>query len=177
LFCLAAMALLIAGETASAADYLPPKGVAWASHTPAQEGFDGTKLQAAITFAVAHETKLSPALDGVIDQRDQRITIPLQFAHEPFSSPIGLLTPHAPANGLIVRHGYIVAEWGDTRAVDMTHSVTKTFLSSVAGVAFDRGLIRNVNDRVLEYVHPSPDFELPHNQPITWDEMLRQTSG
>jgi len=61
--------------------------------------------------------------------------------------------------------------------VDMTHSVTKTFLSSVAGVAFDRGLIRNVNDRVLEYVHPSPATELPHNQPITWDEMLRQTSG
>lgn len=177
LFCSAAMALLIAAEAAGAADYLPQRGDAWSTHTPAREGFDGTKLQAAIAFAVAHETKLSPALDGIIDQRDQRITIPLQFAHEPFSSPIGLLTPHAPANGLIVRHGYIVAEWGDTRAVDMTHSVTKTFLSSVAGVAFDHGLIRNVNDRVLDYVHPSPDFELQHNQTITWDMMLRQTSG
>ena len=51
------------------------------------------------------------------------------------------------------------------------------FLSSVAGVAFDRHMIRDVHDRVLEYVHPSPDFELPHNQPITWDQMLRQTSG
>ncbi len=38
-------------------------------------------------------------------------------------------------------------------------------------------MIRDVNDRVLDYVRPSPDFELPHNQPITWDEMLRQTSG
>ncbi|HSC19814.1 MAG TPA: hypothetical protein VLC74_12970, partial [Rhizomicrobium sp.] len=83
LFCSAAVALLIAAEAAGAADYLPPKGVAWATHTPAQEGFDDNKLQAAITFAVAHEMKFSPALDGIIDQRDQRITIPLQFAHEP----------------------------------------------------------------------------------------------
>src|ERR1700744_5017451 len=162
--------------SAQAADYLPPRGDAWATHTVAQEGFDQTKLQAAIDFAVAHETKLSPDLDGVIDQRDQRITIPLQFAG-PYGDPIGPLTPHAPANGIIIRHGYIVAEWGDTHAVDMAHSATKTFLSSTAGVAFDKHMIRDVNDRVLDYVHPSPDFELPHNQPITWDEMLRQTSG
>jgi CubicO group peptidase (beta-lactamase class C family) len=175
--CLAVVIVLLVAAASSAADYLPPKGDSWAIHTPAQEGLDPAKLQAAIDFAVAHEAKLSPELDGIVDQRDQRITIPLQFAKEPFSDPIGPLTPHAPANGLIIRHGYIVAEWGDTRAVDMTHSVTKTFLSSVAGVAFDRGLIRNVNDRVLDYVHPSPDFELPHNHPITWDMMLRQTSG
>ena len=171
-----AVAAILVGN-ALAADYLPPPGDRWATHTPAQEGLDAAKLKAAIDFAVAHETKLSPELDGVIDQRDQRLTVPLQFAKEPFSSPIGPLTPHAPANGMILRHGYIVAEWGDTHAVDMTHSVTKVFVSSLAGVAFDHHLIHDVHDRVLEYVHPSPDFELAHNQPITWDEMLRQTSG
>jgi CubicO group peptidase (beta-lactamase class C family) len=175
--CLVVAAVLLVASTAGADEYLPPSGSAWATHTPLQEGMDPATLKAAIDFAVAHEAKLSPELDGVIDQRDQRLTIPLQFAKEPFSDPIGLLTPHAPANGLVIRHGYIVAEWGDTRAVDMTHSVTKTFLSSVAGVAFDHGLIGRVQDRVLDYVHPSPDFELPHNQPITWDMMLRQTSG
>jgi CubicO group peptidase (beta-lactamase class C family) len=172
------MALLLVNAGPLQADgYLPSPGEAWAKHTPAQEGFDAAKLKAAIDFAIAHETKLSPELDGKIDQRDQRITIPLQFAKEPFSDPIGPLTPHAPANGLIIRHGYIVGEWGNTHTVDMTHSVTKTFLSSVAGVAFDRHMIRNVNDRVIDYVHPSTDFELPHNRPITWDQMLRQTSG
>src|SRR5947207_5759344 len=129
-------ALLLVSTPFRAADYLPPPGEAWAKHTPAQERFDPAKLKAAIDFAIAHETKLSPELDRKIDQRDQRITIPLQFAKEPFSDPIGPLTPHAPANGLILRHGYIVAEWGNTHAVDMTHSATKTFLSSVAGIAF-----------------------------------------
>ena len=166
-----------AASAAGAAEYLPPAGDGWATHAPAEEGVDATKLQAAIDFAIAHETKLAAELDGIIDQRDLRITIPLQFAKEPFSSPIGPLAPHAPANGIVIRHGYIVAEWGDTRAVDMTHSVTKTFLSSVAGVAFDKHMIRDVHDRVIDYVHPSPDFELAHNQPITWDQMLRQTSG
>jgi Beta-lactamase len=167
---------LCCATAASAGDYFPPQGGKWDTRTPAQEGFDAKKLQAAIDFSVAHEAKLSPSLDGVIDQRDQRITIPIQFAG-PFSDPLGPLTPHAPLNGLVIRHGRIVAEWGDTAKVDMTHSVTKVFVSALAGVAFDRHMIRDVNDRVLDYVHPSPDFELPHNQPITWDEMLRQTSG
>src|SRR4051794_26856726 len=86
--------------TAAVADYLPPPGEVWATRTPAQEDFDRAKLKAVIDFAMAHEAKLSPELDGIIDQRDQRITIPLQFAKEPFSSPIGPLSPHAPANGL-----------------------------------------------------------------------------
>jgi CubicO group peptidase (beta-lactamase class C family) len=38
-------------------------------------------------------------------------------------------------------------------------------------------LIKNVNDRVIDYVQPTPDFLLPHNRPITWDNMLRQDSG
>jgi CubicO group peptidase (beta-lactamase class C family) len=168
--------LLLAAASAHAADYLPPPGDAWATRAPAREGFDAAKLQAAIDFAVAHETKLFPALDGTIDPRDLRVTIPLQFAG-PFSDPIGPLKPHAPLNGIVIRHGYIVAEWGDTHAVDMAHSATKTFLSATAGIAFDKHMIRDVNDRVLDYVHPSADFELAHNQPITWDEMLRQTSG
>jgi CubicO group peptidase (beta-lactamase class C family) len=169
-------AVVFFASSVQAADYLPPPGDQWEAHTPAQEGFDTAKLNAAIDFAVTHETKLSPALDGVIDQRDMRITNPIQFAG-PFSDPIGPLTVHAPANGIVIRHGTIVAEWGDTHKVDMAHSVTKTFLSATAGIAFDKRMIRDVNDRVLDYVHPSPDFELAHNQPITWDQMLRQTSG
>jgi CubicO group peptidase (beta-lactamase class C family) len=170
-------AALFVAPTAFAADYVPPKGDEWATQTPDQEGLDPAKLKAAIDFAVTNEAKFPPELAKVADIRDLRITIPLEYAHEPFSSPIGPLQPHAPSNGIILRHGYIVAEWGDTRKVDMTFSVSKTFLSSVAGIAFDKGMIKNVNDPVIDYVQPTPDFLLPHNAPITWDQMLRQTSG
>lgn len=162
---------------ASADDYFPPKGDAWAMHTPGQEGFDPAKLQEAVDFAVSAELQYPPELASVADIRDLRVSVPLKYAKEAFNSPIGPLKPHAPANGIILRHGYIVAEWGRTHDVDMTFSVSKTFLSSVAGVAFDQRLIRNVDDRVIDYVQPTPDFLLPHNQPITWDNMLRQDSG
>ena len=174
LFAIATTAALFA-VAAQAGDYVPPKG-SWQTHTPQEEGLDPAKLQAAIDFAIGNEPKFPP--DLAKGRRRSR------YAHRdpaamvgPLSDPIGPLKPHAPANGIILRHGYIVAEWGDTSAVDMTHSVTKTFLSAVAGIAFDRRLIRDVNDRVIDYVQPSPDFSDPHNLPITWDEMLRQTSG
>lgn len=162
---------------ALAVDYFPPAGDTWATHTPAQEGLDPAKLKAAVDYAISAERQYPPEVAKVIDIRDLRISVPLEYAKEAFNSPIGPLKPHAPANGLILRHGYIVAEWGRTQDVDMTFSVSKTFLSSVAGIAFDHGLIKQLSDRVVDYVQPTPDFLLPHNLPITWDNMLRQDSG
>lgn len=169
-------ALSLVAAPVFAADYFPPKDQ-WATHTPTQEKLDPAKLKAAIDYAIASEMKYPPELAKVADIRDLRISVPLKYAKEAFNTPIGPLKAHAPANGIIIRHGYIVAEWGDTKQVDMTFSVTKTFLSSTAGVAFDKGMIRNINDRVVDYVKPSSDFLLEHNLPITWNDMLRQQSG
>jgi CubicO group peptidase (beta-lactamase class C family) len=58
----------------------------------------------------------------------------------------------------------------------MTFSVTKSFLSSTVGLALDRGLIRDLNDPVRIYA-PGGHFESEHNRKITWDHLLRQTSG
>src|ERR1700743_1706938 len=127
----AGLGLALCGSVAQAAGHVPPEG-AWAVHAPEREGFDPAKLQGAIDFAVASETRFPPGA-SLEDSRDLRTVIPLQFAG-PYSDPIGPLKAHAPANGIILRHGYIVATWGDVDAVDMTHSVTKTFLSAVAGV-------------------------------------------
>ncbi len=55
-------------------------------------------------------------------------------------------------SGLVIRHGKVVAEWGETRKVDMTFSVSKSFLSTVVGVAYDRGLIGDLEDSVIEYM-------------------------
>jgi CubicO group peptidase (beta-lactamase class C family) len=75
--------------------------------------------------------------------------------------------------------------------------VVKSILSSVVGVAFDRGMIRSIDDLVCDYAAPiqlfdpaaggnksdrfgRPDFidlfATPHNRTITWDHLLRQTS-
>ena len=106
---------LLAFSPAIAADYFPPKGDGWTTHTPAQEHLDAAKLKAAIDFAVSAEMKYPPELAKVADIRDLRISVPLKYAGEAFSTPLGPLQPHAPANGIIIRHGYIVAEWGKTQ--------------------------------------------------------------
>jgi hypothetical protein len=59
----------------------------------------------------------------------------------------------------VIHQGYIVAEWDEFAArVDMTHSVTKSRLSSVIGVAYDAGMIRDINDTVQNYMAPVQAF-------------------
>ena len=88
---------------------------------------------------------------------------------------IGPVRPRGPVNGLILRHGYIVAEWGDTTRVDYTHSAVKSYLSTCAGLALDRGLIQDVHDPVVKYVKDGT-FDSPHNKKITWHHLLQQTN-
>ena len=68
----------------------------------------------------------------------------------PYNEVIGEVRPRGGVNGLILRGGRIVAEWGDTRRADMTFSCAKSYIALVAGLAFDRGLIRSVDDRVAD---------------------------
>src|SRR5204863_2040191 len=106
------------------------------------------------------------------------------FGREPFGYAIGPIKDRGDQTGIIIHKGYIVAEWGEPLRVDMTHSVTKSMLSSVIGVAFDRRMIKSLDDLVRDYVPPIQLkdgglvylFETPHNRTITWDQMLRQTS-
>jgi CubicO group peptidase (beta-lactamase class C family) len=122
--------------------------------------------------------------------RDQALAQEESFGRaEPFDGIVGPMKPRGEPTGLIVYKGYIVAEWGEPARVDMTHSVTKSFLSSVIGVAVDQGLIHSVQDTVADYVPPveayDPSggkeellepFSGEHDRTLTWDVMLRQTS-
>jgi CubicO group peptidase (beta-lactamase class C family) len=177
--------LLGAAPPAHAQTYFPGRHPDWEHRTPAAEGFDAGALQEAIAFAQAHEAS-SP--------RDLALNHQLTFGREPHGEPVGPFLPRGPQGGLVVRHGYIVAEWGEPARVDMTFSVTKSFLSTVVGLAYDRGMIRDVRDTVRAYVTPvllddgdgEPGdqqgrrpkllFESAHNRTITWDDLLRQVS-
>ena len=87
------------------------------------------------------------------------------FGKEPFFSLVGPIKDRGPASGLITRHGYIVAEWGDPKRVDITNSVTKTFLTTVVGLAVQRGLIKDVNDYARDYMPPHVDLFEARAQP------------
>ena len=117
----------------------------------------------------------------------------MTFGKEPFGEAIGPFADRGDPTGIIIHHGYIVAEWGDPSRVDMTHSVTKSFLSTVVGLAVDRKLIHSTNDKVSEYftraivydsLYGKPGyneqavlpFSSPQSKELTWEVMLRQTS-
>jgi hypothetical protein len=160
--------------------YFPPRGE-WVHRSPGSLGLDSPALAAAIQFARANEAKAP---------RDQALAQEESFGRaEPFDEVVGPMKPRGEPTGLIIYKGYIVAEWGEPERVDMTHSVTKSFLSSVVGVAVDQGLIHSVQDTVADYVPPVQVYDASgvrdellypfageHNRTLTWDVMLRQTS-
>jgi CubicO group peptidase (beta-lactamase class C family) len=175
------------GNPAVAGDYFPPAGQ-WQHRSPASLGLDSIKLQEAIRFARDNEAKAP---------RNMELAQTESFGKEPFGEGIGPFADRGDPTGIILYKGYIVAEWGEPLRVDMTHSVTKSMLSAVVGLAVDQGLIRSVTDTVAAYVPPievynpaaptrtaeelgQPQllypFSSPHNRTLTWDVMLRQTS-
>lgn len=167
--------------------YYPPAG-SWERRSPERAKLDAAKLKEAIDFAIASESK-SP--------RNLELAHFQTFGREPYGEPVGPFKERGPATGLIIRNGYIVAEWGEPERVDMTFSVTKSFLSTTVGLAFDRKLIRSLQDKAADYSAPvaaykpgekfdnaerfgvSPFIDLfatEHNRKITWEQLLRQTS-
>lgn len=176
-----------ATAVSSARDYFPPAGQ-WQHRSPSSLGLDSLKLQEAIRFAREHEAKAP---------RNMELAQAESFGKEPFGEGIGPFADRGDPTGIILCQGYIVAEWGEPLRVDMTHSVTKSFLSTVVGLAVDQGLIHAVTDTVAAYVPPievynpaapartaeelgQPQllnpFASPHNRTLTWEVMLRQTS-
>jgi Beta-lactamase len=171
---------------AKASNYFPPAG-SWQEKSPAEFGLKESIIKAAIDSAILHESK---------NPRNMEISHYQTFGREPFGEGIGPFAERGEPTGVIVYKGYIIASWGNPYRCDMTHSVTKSFLSTVVGKAVDSGLIKNVSDTVAPYipsielygqpVNRPPDligqpqllelFATPHNKTITWNDMLRQTS-
>lgn len=139
----------------------------WQVKTPAEMKMNQVLVDSAVKFAQANENKKF--------DRDMRIGTLKAYADEPDFKIIGPTKERGGPAGLIIKNGYIVAQWGDINRVDMTNSVTKSFLSTVAGLAIDERLIRNVTDKVNTYVWDGT-FEGPHNSKITWDNLLTQSS-
>ena len=168
-------------------NYYPVSGD-WERKHPSSFQVDTILLNKAVQFAKDNETKYPKNL---------WLSQAMQYGKEPYSDPIGPMAERGEATGLIIYKGYIIAEWGNPLAVEMSNSVTKSMVSTVVGLAFDKGLIRSLEDKVYTYLPPiqiateavvngneNPiakkafiyPFETPHNRKINWDHLLRQTS-
>jgi CubicO group peptidase (beta-lactamase class C family) len=141
--------------------YYPAPGDGWQRRRPEDAGMDPALLEQAVAYA-----------------KTQASRIPADFSTqvETFGRVLGPLPKmRGDTNGIIIRHGYIVAEWGDTNRVDPTYSVAKSFLSTLCGLAVERGMIRSVHDLVKQYATDG-GYDSPHNSKITWENHLQQTS-
>ncbi|HEY8468941.1 MAG TPA: hypothetical protein VIL18_04830, partial [Longimicrobiales bacterium] len=152
-------------EQAGPPRYYPGPGDDWKRLTPAEAAMDAAALEEAVAYARENETQWPTNLRQALQR---------SLASGPHGEIIGPVKDRGGPNGLIVRGGYIIAEWGETDRVDMAFSVTKSFLATTAGLALDLGLIRNVHDRVRDYVDDG-GFSPPRNHEITWHMLLNQT--
>jgi CubicO group peptidase (beta-lactamase class C family) len=125
------------------------------------------RLDEAVRFAAAHETPWPRDLRAHIESG--------YFEPPPHNEILGPVRDRGAPNGLILRHGERIADWGDTRQVDFTFSVAKSYLSLLAGIAAADNLITDLDDPVAHTVDDG-GFEGPHNGAITWRQLLQQTS-
>jgi hypothetical protein len=152
-----------------AAAYYPPAGdERWEKRSPEQVGMDPKRLAAAIELAKQSD-------NAKTFSRNPQEYIEVRTKEEGSGEILGPFRERTTINGVVLRNGYIVAEFGDTLRPDMTFSVAKSFVSTTVGLAFDAGLIKDVHDRVGQYVKDG-GYDSPHNAPITWHQSLQQTS-
>jgi CubicO group peptidase (beta-lactamase class C family) len=124
-------------------------------------------LDEAIGYALSHETPWP---------RDLRAHLESGFFEPPPDNEVlGPIRPRGGPNGMVLWRGEAVARWGDTRQVDFTFSVAKSYLSLLAGIAVADGLIGELDEPVRLTVRDG-GFEGPHNGAITWRHLLQQTS-
>ena len=143
--------------------YYPDK--IWEEKLPESLNIDSKKLNEAIQFAINNENSV---------ENDLRIAIIKSFGNEPDFRIKGPTKKRGNPNGLIIKNGYIIGKWGDIKRVDMTFSVTKSYLSTTAAIAFDKQLIF-LDEELVNYVWDGK-FDDPHNSQITWHHLLNQSS-
>ena len=138
----------------------------WQVKKPEELKMNKTLLDSAVATALKSENKV---------ERDLRIANLKSYSREPGYKIIGAMKERGGPAGLVIKNGYIVAQWGDVSRVDMTFSVTKSYLSTIAGLAIDQALIKNVTDKVSQYVWDDT-FEGAHNAKVNWEHLLTQSS-
>ena len=150
--------------------YYPKKDQSWEIVDAAGAGLDPARLAAAVAFAETHETSWPYDLEKAGNTPGMS-----QIEKEPWNEILGPLKPRGGPNGLVLRGGRIIAQWGDPSRVDMTFSIAKSYLAILTGLAVGDSLIANIDDPVSATVD-APEFASARNRKVTWRHLLTQTS-
>jgi hypothetical protein len=125
----------------SAQSYFPD--ATWQTKSQESVGLKANWIDSAVQFAQRNEVKI---------ETDLRIANMKAYANEPGYKMIGPMKDRGKPAGMIIKNGYVVAQWGVLDRVDMTCSVTKSYLSAFAGLAIDDKLINNIDEPVRKYI-------------------------
>lgn len=126
-----------------------------------------TMLEQAIQFSVAHESLWDRSVTG-------NWGVHLQDPH-PWNRLLGPVHDRGPVSGTIFVQGEKLLSWGEPQRADLTFSVAKTYLALLAGIAYDQGLLPDVNEPISRRVSGA-GFDEGKNAKVTWNQMLQQTS-
>jgi CubicO group peptidase (beta-lactamase class C family) len=124
---------------------------------------DETRLRSAVAAAIEDETPLPRAM---------RAWLETTLAAEPWPHIMGDVADRAGPTGVVWYAGRELITFGEPDRVDMCFSIAKSALATVAGVAYDDGLLGDLDDPAGER---SGIPELA-GSPITWRHLLTQTS-
>jgi len=129
------------------------------------DGIDLAAVQHAVQRQAARSTSgvadMAAYLDEQVDDVSHR-------------EVLGELLDGSGASGVVMHRGMEVAAWGDPDVPEMAFSATKSVVALIAGVAFDRGLLRP-EEPVAETVDLE-EFQHEDARKITWQHLLQQTS-
>ena len=146
-----------------------PSAAHWETRPPAELGMRAEGLQAAVAWHRSHESAWPR---DFLTAEGRYIGV----ADEPLDSRVlGPVRPRRDPGGLVVRHGYIVAEWGETDRADMSFSIAKSYLAVLAGLAVQQGLIGDV-DEPMAATAVDDGYASRQNAAVTWRHLLTQTS-
>lgn len=134
-------------------------------------------LADAITFAKAQECNWPRSM---YTESGQFVGTAYVQEDPPHNEILGAVQPRGLTNGLVLRRGHLAAWWGDVHQPDMTFSAAKSYLAILAGLAFDDGLLTDIDAPIMDAPVCADQlgalFDDSHNRQISWRQLLEQTS-
>lgn len=149
-----------------------------ASDAPEGPAIDAAGLAEAARLAESAEPELPREMDA---------WLATTLAEEPWPHVMGPVLDRGAPSGLVLVGGREVARWGDPGRREMAFSIAKSALATVAGLAYDDGLLPDLDEPVVKRV-PLAVFggdgsgadgiaaDPEAARRITWRHLLTQTS-